>query len=687
MKNRLSNSTAILAALSLAAPHGALAQDAAPTQEECLMLGEELAPLAGTPLPADTVLPEECEFLTDDDGVLRPMEEVLAEIDGTGAADGEATVGDAEDGEAPAEDAVAEAAPADETGPTEEELAAELAAAEEAAEEAEEAAAEMAEEAAEEAEEAAAEMAEEAAEEAEELEMAEEAEASEEMEVIEGAEIVEDVEVVEEAETAEVEVAESDMEAEEAATDAPSEEDLAAALEEQAAEMAEAETVTDIEADTAAETATVAGDEGMAEAAPAETAEAPAEEAAAEEDLAAALEAEEAAAALDAQIETAATPEGEVGEVAEVAEVRDVTQSDTETTAGIANAAPQQVAANEAAAQDVEPAEEVMLTDEDVRSSAEEFVVEEDDEGMSNFERAVLLGLGAVAVGSIVRGLGQDGGTAQVVENTGDRVVLLQDGELVVLKDDDAVIRQPGTTISTQDFADGSTRTIATREDGSQVITIRSATGQVLRRTRVLSDGTEVVLFDDTVAAEALTLQEIERLRASEAAANARADLAEADADALRRALLAEAALPDRRFSLQQVRNVRAVRNLVPTIELSDVNFALGSAAITAEEARDLASIGSEMAAAIRQDPGEIFLIEGHTDATGGAAMNLALSDRRAESVARALTEYFGVPPENMVVQGYGESNLLVPTLEAERANRRASVRRITPLLQNASLN
>ena len=87
------------------------------------------------------------------------------------------------------------------------------------------------------------------------------------------------------------------------------------------------------------------------------------------------------------------------------------------------------------------------------------------------------------------------------------------------------------------------------------------------------------------------------------------------------------------------------------------------------------------MKEAIDQNPGEVFLVEGHTDAVGGAGYNLALSDRRAESLALALTEYFGVPPESMVVQGYGESDLKVETAAAERANRRAAVRRITQLL------
>ena len=70
--------------------------------------------------------------------------------------------------------------------------------------------------------------------------------------------------------------------------------------------------------------------------------------------------------------------------------------------------------------------------------------------------------------------------------------------------------------------------------------------------------------------------------------------------------------------------------------------------------------------------------------ATGKAAMNLALSDRRAESVALALTEYFDIPPENMVVQGYGESELLIDTQDSEAANRRVEVRVITPLLRTA---
>ena len=64
-----------------------------------------------------------------------------------------------------------------------------------------------------------------------------------------------------------------------------------------------------------------------------------------------------------------------------------------------------------------------------------------------------------------------------------------------------------------------------------------------------------------------------------------------------------------------------------------------------------------------------------------GVVAYLALSVRRAEAVARALTDVFGIPPENLVTQGYGEQYLKVNTQEREEENRRVAIRRITPLV------
>jgi outer membrane protein OmpA-like peptidoglycan-associated protein len=136
-----------------------------------------------------------------------------------------------------------------------------------------------------------------------------------------------------------------------------------------------------------------------------------------------------------------------------------------------------------------------------------------------------------------------------------------------------------------------------------------------------------------------------------------------------------------RSFSLRQIREIDRVRYLAPEIEIDAITFATGSAAIQPDQARQLAALGRALGRLIDENPGEVFLIEGHTDAVGDASYNLALSDRRAESVALALSEYFDVPPENLVVQGYGEFDLKVPTQTAEQENRRANVRRITGLL------
>ena len=251
----------------------------------------------------------------------------------------------------------------------------------------------------------------------------------------------------------------------------------------------------------------------------------------------------------------------------------------------------------------------------------------------------------------------------------------------MVYKDDDALLRQPGSTVRTESFNDGSTRTIVQRPDGSQIVTIRDATGRVLRRSAYDLRGQEVLLVDDLQPERRVDVSTLPPPRArvisisgSEEDAMLRARMAALDTEEL-----------GRTFSLRQIREIPQVRQLAATVDVNNITFDSGSAAIKSTEAEELAALGRFMTSLIRQNPGEVFLIEGHTDAVGSAASNLALSDRRAESVALAMTEYFGVPPENMIVQGYGESELRVNTQADERQNRRVAVRIITPLLRTAA--
>lgn len=325
---------------------------------------------------------------------------------------------------------------------------------------------------------------------------------------------------------------------------------------------------------------------------------------------------------------------------------------------------------------------DVEVTAEDLRSSDEDFLTsvvesvtgtQEAGDSSRNRDRDIarmaLAGMAGFAVGNMLSN------NREVALNTGDRVVVtLPDGSQQLIKDDNALLLRPGSNVQTERYADGSTITTVLRDDGSRVVTIRDAEMNVLRRTVQWPDGRSTMLIDETAA--------VEPVRISELPPPARPiDYTDRmDENALREALMRESNA-DRRFSLSQIRNIAQVRALVAPLDIQSITFDTGSAAISPTQAEQLSLLGRVIADSIRDNPNEVFLIEGHTDAVGSDISNLALSDRRAESVALALTEYFDVPPENLVVQGYGEQFLRIETQEAERANRRVGIRRITELI------
>ena len=138
----------------------------------------------------------------------------------------------------------------------------------------------------------------------------------------------------------------------------------------------------------------------------------------------------------------------------------------------------------------------------------------------------------------------------------------------------------------------------------------------------------------------------------------------------------------DRRYTLDQVRYSPQLRARMRSVDIDTITFDTGSFTVTPDQAARLSTIANAGNQAIRANPQEVFLIEGYTDAVGSDVDNLSLSDRRAQSVATVLTQQFQVPPENLTTQGYGEQYLKVNTQGASRENRRVTVRRITPLIQ-----
>ena len=142
----------------------------------------------------------------------------------------------------------------------------------------------------------------------------------------------------------------------------------------------------------------------------------------------------------------------------------------------------------------------------------------------------------------------------------------------------------------------------------------------------------------------------------------------------------------ERVYSLDEVRYSARIRDKMRRIDLDTIHFATGSADISMNEAGTMKRVAQAMKKIIDRNPGETFLIEGHTDAVGSDESNLVLSDERAEAVANILTDVYDIPPENLATQGYGERFLKIDTDAAEQLNRRVTIRRVTPLVKPVAM-
>ncbi len=87
------------------------------------------------------------------------------------------------------------------------------------------------------------------------------------------------------------------------------------------------------------------------------------------------------------------------------------------------------------------------------------------------------------------------------------------------------------------------------------------------------------------------------------------------------------------------------------------------------------ATVVAEIADSQRRTGASVLITSGHADRAGSESYNTALSRRRAEAVAAALSGA-DVSPNDMVVQYFGESRPAVPTGDGERRpeNRRVEI-------------
>ncbi|MND26531.1 Outer membrane porin F precursor [compost metagenome] len=275
------------------------------------------------------------------------------------------------------------------------------------------------------------------------------------------------------------------------------------------------------------------------------------------------------------------------------------------------------------------------------------------------------------------------------------RVIISIDNQTYVRHDDSRRFYDDGGRPEYERLGDGRYREVVERNDGTRVVTIRNRYGEVVQRSRIVRGGREYVLY---YAPELLEDRQdytwrdpgddLPPMRLGVPIDDYIIDTSsQPDRDYYRFLEQPPVERVERPYSLDEVRYSARIRDKVPRIDLDTITFATGSAEIPMNQATSLRKVADAINKVLEKDPSETFLIEGHTDAVGSDESNLVLSDKRAESVAVVLSDAFGIPPENMTTQGYGERYLKVSTEAANQENRRVTIRRITPLVKPVASN
>jgi outer membrane protein OmpA-like peptidoglycan-associated protein len=278
---------------------------------------------------------------------------------------------------------------------------------------------------------------------------------------------------------------------------------------------------------------------------------------------------------------------------------------------------------------------------------------------------------------------------SEVVRESGGRVIFQFNNQTYVESNDLPRLSRDAREVYYEELPRGRVRETIVRPNGSQIVTVRNRHGEVVRRSRITPEGREIVLTylgeenwdrerdwrdpGDELPPLRLGIPVREYILDAE-----RVDDADTYYDFLDQPPVEQAR---RLYSVDEVKRSARLRDTVRRVDLDTITFATGSAEIARSEVEELEGIADAILRLLEENPSETFLIEGHTDAVGSDISNLGLSDARAESAASALTQVFGIPPENLVTQGYGERYLKVATDGPSRENRRVAIRRITPLV------
>ena len=126
-----------------------------------------------------------------------------------------------------------------------------------------------------------------------------------------------------------------------------------------------------------------------------------------------------------------------------------------------------------------------------------------------------------------------------------------------------------------------------------------------------------------------------------------------------------------RSLSISEREEIAEIASTKPKIDL-EIRFDYNSADISKDSMASVQELGKALSNANLK--GSTFVVAGHTDAIGGEEYNQGLSERRADTIKRYLTEKYGINGGDLVTVGYGETKPKDPSAPTDPMNRRVQV-------------
>ncbi|MBR1248016.1 OmpA family protein [Bradyrhizobium sp. AUGA SZCCT0169] len=126
-----------------------------------------------------------------------------------------------------------------------------------------------------------------------------------------------------------------------------------------------------------------------------------------------------------------------------------------------------------------------------------------------------------------------------------------------------------------------------------------------------------------------------------------------------------------RSLSLGERQEIAELAATKPKIDL-EIRFDYNSADISKSSMSAVQELGKALSDASLK--GSTFVVAGHTDAVGSDGYNQDLSERRADTIKKFLTEQYGLNASDLVTVGYGETKPKDPNAPMDPVNRRVQV-------------